>query len=276
MDPSEPPLRPRPGPAALGGVLVAVGLFVLAMMLFVGDSFDHSVVEAAPPLAATDDGALDTIYEFSSLRRAGDGDEAASPIAEQPEAVALPAVPFSFVSNLASPSARRGANAVEFALSLHNRDLPSDDWVWTDETAEGFPGLIAGSGEAPTLSEFLEWSRVLYRIDMGTCLLDGSGTPAFTLNCPEASWGGPLFNGLTLSELQQPVSFTLRRSAISAVDGSTPASLQSAFERFCEWAYSNRPEAVPLIFEQGCEPMYSHAAAGTLLIVLSGYTADPR
>lgn len=173
-------------------------------------------------------------------------------------------------------AARSGATAVPAFVATHNRGGSAGTLVNGDASASGFPGLVS-EGLPPRLADFVEWSKVAYRIDPGRCWVDGSRPDAtLRLTCGEATWTGPLVEGLALDEVRQPVTFHISESMVQSVGGGTAPGLAHAFGRFCEWVHANRPEVVPSIFGWRCRPIFTADAAGRMLLILDDYDADAR
>ncbi len=172
--------------------------------------------------------------------------------------------------------ARSGVSAASVFVATHNRGGRARALAYGDASASGFPGLVS-EGLPPRLADFVDWSQVAYRIDLGRCWVDGT-EPDFglRLTCDEASWTGPLIEGLSLGEVTQPVSFVISNATIQSVAGGSAPGLAHAYGRFCEWVYGNRPEVVPAIFAHRCRPIFTAEAAGRMLLVLDAYNDDAR
>ncbi len=170
--------------------------------------------------------------------------------------------------------ARGGITVVDILVRQLNRSGQPE--VLVDRAAAGSaaPGVLGGS---PSLEEFLEWSKIVYRIETGPCFVDGSAAPRqFGLSCPEARWSGPLIAGLTLDAVNQPVEFTVERVAVRAIAGETNPALLASWDRFCEWVTAARPVAAAAALADGCDPIYGETAARNLLTLVAEYAADPR
>ena len=132
-------------------------------------------------------------------------------------------------------------------------------------------------GGRPELDEFLTWSKVVYRVDLGSCVVDGSAAPrAFGGECPDAEWSGPLLAALTLDAIRQRVSFGVEAATVRSMAGPTDPALLAGWERFCEWARATRPASASAVLVDGCEPAYTTEAARALLMLVAEYAADPR
>ncbi len=172
-------------------------------------------------------------------------------------------------------SSRSGVAAFEVMIDQHNRSGQPGALAWPGATATGFPGLVGG-GPPPALADFLDWSKVMYRIAPGACSVDARDLAAgLRVECPDATWSGPLISGLALAEVRQPATFVVDRAAVRSVEGGTPPALDHAFTRFCEWVHANRASA-PLLFSRDCTPVFTAEAAGAMLMTLALYTDDAR
>ena len=133
-----------------------------------------------------------------------------------------------------------------------------------------FPGLVVdvAAPPFPLMSEFLEWSEVVYRIDPGPCRRDSSDGGAFIrVDCPEATWSGPLVAALGLDPVVQPIGLLVDGAEITGIYGDTHPGLRAAILELCR-RLGGRGEAAPL-FDPGCRPVYAAAAARALLAAAS-------
>jgi hypothetical protein len=168
---------------------------------------------------------------------------------------------------------RSGISVVGVLVSQHNQEGAPE--VLTDPDASGAaaPGVLGGK---PQLGAFLDWSKVVYRIELGSCIVDGSRSPIrFGIDCPEARWSGPLLSGLTLDPVMQAVSFRVESATVRSMSGSTDRALQMSWQRFCSWVTTARPEAAATVLED-CVPVYTAKAGRALLTLVAEYAADPR
>ena len=173
-------------------------------------------------------------------------------------------------------SSRSGVVVADILVAAHNRSGNSSALVFDEAVVAAMPGMMAAGRTAP-LAEYLGWSEVVHRVDPGTCHVDGRDAPGvYRVVCPEATWSGPLVEGLGLDPLRQPLEIDVRGAAVSGMSGPTVPALLRAYEDFCAWVYAAKPYSVATLFSDGCRPIYTPQAARGLLVVLSGYTEGVR
>jgi hypothetical protein len=171
----------------------------------------------------------------------------------------------------ADKAARLALAAVDaFESRLALEDDPADvfnrDW-----STVRFPGLVPEelTHPFPALSDFLDWSAAVYEIELGACVPTRFYAPATQrVECPEATWSGPLPAALGLGEVAHPVAFLVTGPEISGVFGRSAMGLIDTFDDLCRDLQAATPALAAEVLSDDCVPVFT-AEAGRKLVELA-------
>lgn len=169
--------------------------------------------------------------------------------------------------------ARYALPTVQRLLTAMDTAAPLGDYVDTEATLVGFPGMMLDPA-VPRLrdtGELLGWIGAVYDVDLGPCNVAGWRGGHVVVRCQEATWSGPLVAALGLALVAQPIEFLVDDFVVTDFAGDTAPELEEAFHDMCEWTRREAPVQAEWAFEEGCLPDLSMTGVSALLDAADRY-----